>query len=250
MICAYSCCNNGEASSERTGGVISIGQQEEGLLASKQNPENSAKDKKRNILFIASKRKVDQADGDGCIPQLDRKRKALIAATCVLVVAILIIVIIIICLLARPGEYGSLSSSSSTIAPTPQLHSTSSAQSIPSQLIGHAELKENDYLLSNNGGYRAYMQGDGNFVLYVGPLSKSNALWSSKTAGRGYPPYRLWVQGDNNLVVYDVHSKALWSSGTAGKGTKPARLIMQDDGNLVLYDASSRALWSSKTARS
>uniref|UniRef100_A0A914XEY9 Bulb-type lectin domain-containing protein n=1 Tax=Plectus sambesii TaxID=2011161 RepID=A0A914XEY9_9BILA len=147
-------------------------------------------------------------------------------------------------------EYGSLSSSSSTIAPTPQLHSTSSAQSIPSQLIGHAELKENDYLLSNNGGYRAYMQGDGNFVLYVGPLSKSNALWSSKTAGRGYPPYRLWVQGDNNLVVYDVHSKALWSSGTAGKGTKPARLIMQDDGNLVLYDASSRALWSSKTARS
>uniref|UniRef100_A0A914WXT4 Bulb-type lectin domain-containing protein n=1 Tax=Plectus sambesii TaxID=2011161 RepID=A0A914WXT4_9BILA len=93
------------------------------------------------------------------------------------------------------------------------------------------------------------MQGDGNFVLYVGAQVPSNALWSSKTDGRGYPPYRLSVQGDNNVVVYDVHNKALWASGTDGKGTKPARLIMQDDGNLVLYDASSQALWSSKTVR-
>ena len=94
-----------------------------------------------------------------------------------------------------------------------------------------------DQIASPNGGYRAVMQGDGNFVVYRG----GTAQWSSKTNGSGAD--RVVMQGDGNFVVY-AGGQARWASKTQGTGAK--YVAMQDDGNLVVYTNSRRAVWSSK----
>jgi len=102
-------------------------------------------------------------------------------------------------------------------------------------------LGTNEELVSNNGKFRAVMQGDGNFVLYVG----SKALWSSQTPNSG-ATYVI-VQGDDNVVVYDNNGKPYWATSTNGKCGGAGRLVMQDDGNLVLYNNFSQAAWATNT---
>lgn len=108
-------------------------------------------------------------------------------------------------------------------------------------------------LISHNGMFHAVMQADNNFVLYKSPqrdFNARNAIWDSKTCGRGNNG-RLILQQDNNLVVYDQMNTAIWSSGTNGRGgggtMAQVRLVMQDDGNLVLYDQNNQPLWASNT---
>jgi hypothetical protein len=94
-------------------------------------------------------------------------------------------------------------------------------------------------LVSNNGYFRAVMQGDCNFVVYHVP----RALWASGTQGRGSACTAI-MQGDGNLVVYTENGVAVWASGT--QGNPGAEVVMQDDGNLVIYNGG-RALWASNT---
>ena len=104
-------------------------------------------------------------------------------------------------------------------------------------------LNQDQQLVSNNGNYKAVMQGDGNFVIY----RATTPIWATRTNGRGTPPYKLAMQTDGNLVVLTT-SSAIWSTGARG-GAAPFTLIMQDDGNLVVYDNSNRAIWASNTGR-
>lgn len=54
--------------------------------------------------------------------------------------------------------------------------------------------------------------------------------------------YVAYMQGDGNLVVYrnDGSGHVVWQTGTRGAGVIA---IMQGDGNFVIYDGGGRALW-------
>ena len=92
-------------------------------------------------------------------------------------------------------------------------------------------------ILSGNGAYRLYMQGDGNLVIYD---SSGRYRWASST---NVPGGYLVVQPDGNVVIYDSEDNLpLWTAGVYSPG---AQLQMQNDGNLVLYARSGAALWDS-----
>jgi hypothetical protein len=90
-------------------------------------------------------------------------------------------------------------------------------------------------ITSSNGQYQLILQEDGNLVLY----SNGNALWSSRTMGKGAK--KLVMQRDGNLVLYKDR-EPVWATNTSGNNG--AFLKIQNDGNLVIY----RAVWSTGTA--
>lgn len=85
-------------------------------------------------------------------------------------------------------------------------------------------------------GFRAIMQGDGNFVIYRGTVPH----WSTGTAGN--PGAAAIFQGDGNFVVYRANNTVAFNSGTNGRGG--VTMILQTDGNLVILNASGRPVWS------
>jgi hypothetical protein len=109
-------------------------------------------------------------------------------------------------------------------------------------LTANQQFTQNQYLASDNGKFRFYMQGDGNLVLR--DWATRNSLWSSGTHGKG--GIRVKLQSDGNLVMRNNSGRAVWSSKTAKSGA--SRLAMQDDGNLVLYTSSGKAVWATDTA--
>jgi subtilase family serine protease len=118
---------------------------------------------------------------------------------------------------------------------------------------------------SGHSGAYAYMQTDGNLVVYS---STGTALWSTHT--NGHSGAYFLVQDDGNLVVYGSGGGpstggSLWSDGTyvhsatIGSGqklkggwwaqAKYTRLVMQPDGNLVMYrKRDGKAIWSTGTS--
>ncbi|WP_052691852.1 PQQ-binding-like beta-propeller repeat protein [Teredinibacter purpureus] len=102
-------------------------------------------------------------------------------------------------------------------------------------------LYSGDYLLSNNGNYRATLQGDSNLV--VRSTADGTVVWSSgtKTDRNTY----FTMQGNGNLVQYNLESQAIWSTGTGGNSG--AKLVLEDDGNLVIYDSNNNEIWALET---
>jgi hypothetical protein len=122
---------------------------------------------------------------------------------------------------------------------------------------------------SGHSGAYAYMQSDGNLVVYKsgGGPGTGGALWSTGTYG--HTGAYFLVQDDGNLVVYGAGGGpstggALWSDGTyvrsatIGSGQKLkggwwtqsryVRLVVQPDGNVVLYrKRDGKAIWSTGT---
>ncbi|XP_008316315.1 mannose-specific lectin-like [Cynoglossus semilaevis] len=99
------------------------------------------------------------------------------------------------------------------------------------------ELRAGDYLMSNNGIYKAVLQTDGNFVVYGWA-----PLWASNTWNKD--SYRLLLQQDNNLVIYDKENQPLWASNThSSRDSQRMLLTMQEDGRLVLYN-DGKEIWS------
>jgi hypothetical protein len=101
-------------------------------------------------------------------------------------------------------------------------------------------LQPGQTLDSCDGRFTLAMQAaDGNLVLY---FNGQGSLWDTGTDGN--PGAFAAMQGDGNFVVY-LGSDALWDSGTYGN--PGAFLDMQSDGNLVVYGPGNVALWSSGT---
>ena len=98
---------------------------------------------------------------------------------------------------------------------------------------------------------RLVVQLDGNLVMYRN--SDGKAIWSSGTSG--HSGAYAYMQSDGNFVVYKSgggpgSGGALWSTGTYGHSG--AYAIMQDDGNLVVYKSGGGPglggyLWASGT---
>ena len=105
-----------------------------------------------------------------------------------------------------------------------------------SRLVAGSTMRANQWLTSENGRYRLYMQGDSNLVLY--DTTNMQALWSTgASAANGQAIF----QSDGNFVVYDGEGRALWFTGTAGN--PGAFMVLQDDGNFVIYTAASVPIW-------
>ena len=98
-------------------------------------------------------------------------------------------------------------------------------------------------LYSPDGVFRAVMQPDGNFVVYLN--WDELPLWATGTNGSGSNVVNF--QTDGNLVVRPSGGAAAWAAGTNTYGA--TTLNMQDDGNLVLYQAGIRAVWSWMTGK-
>ncbi|MFJ8441710.1 trypsin-like serine protease [Kitasatospora griseola] len=116
----------------------------------------------------------------------------------------------------------------------------------------------------NNGAW-AYLQSDGNFVVYKSdgnPAGGTGALWGSNTWGRDGAFLKL--QDDGGFVMYkkdaaETVANSIWSVTTLRPVSrlapgqqlyaKTTRLAMQWDGDLVLYRLSDNTvLWHSNTA--
>lgn len=108
-------------------------------------------------------------------------------------------------------------------------------------LESRQRLYSNQYLASDNGKYRFYLQGDGNLVLRDWTTRKS--LWSSGTHGDSGT--KLSMQSDGNLVLYTASGRSVWSSKT--HRTAAQRLVLHNDGNLTLQTSSGSTLWSTNT---
>jgi hypothetical protein len=104
------------------------------------------------------------------------------------------------------------------------------------------EILQPGQFLASSGNVLA-MQTDGNLVMYA---TNNIPLWSSNSSGNSGA--WAWMQGDGNFVVYSSAAtghRPLFSTATNGRGGQ--RLVLQSDGNVVLYTASNVPLWSSNT---
>ncbi|WP_144394542.1 hypothetical protein [Pleionea sediminis] len=88
-------------------------------------------------------------------------------------------------------------------------------------------MKFGDRLISTNGNYRLYFQGDGNLVLRD---TGGNAIWATDTHNKGGDKFIF--QNDSNLVIYSG-TEPLWASNTHGQDAD--RLVLNNNGSLVLY---------------
>lgn len=104
-------------------------------------------------------------------------------------------------------------------------------------------LSPNQGLKSKNGRVKVVLQTDGNCVLYGDGVP---LWWTGVRPGVN----RAYMQGDGNFVIYigagGPSPEAVWASNT--EGHPGGFLVAQDDGNLVLYwGVGGSALWSSET---
>ncbi|WP_230958367.1 curculin (mannose-binding) lectin [Burkholderia cepacia] len=77
------------------------------------------------------------------------------------------------------------------------------------------------------GQYFFILQADGNLVLY----KNGAAIWNTGTAGKGVTS--AWMQNDGNFVLYNDAGTPIWKTNTGGNGN--ALFAFQPDGNLVIY---------------
>jgi len=106
-------------------------------------------------------------------------------------------------------------------------------------------LYENQSMLSCDGRFRLYMQGDGNLVLSqkdsAGNFSK--ALWTSQT--NGVTMELVVMQGDGNLVLYAPDFNPPWATHT--NGNDGVHLKLYNDGNMKIYSNAAGTVWTSNT---
>lgn len=102
------------------------------------------------------------------------------------------------------------SNQNSNSSPSPKLNVCLSYNYKGDTLNTRDSLTQCEGLKSSNSSQTFVMQADGNLVQYF----DGKPTWSSKTDGKGTPPYVFTLQQDNNMVVYDSKGSVLWSSNT------------------------------------
>ncbi|CAJ1082560.1 lectin-like [Xyrichtys novacula] len=103
------------------------------------------------------------------------------------------------------------------------------------------ELRRGDYLMSNNGEWKAVFQEDGNFVVYGW-----SPAWSSDTAG--CDAVRLCMQEDCNLVMYNKCDEPKWHTNSYKSKSNMCRLHLTDDGKL-LVNKECEEIWNSAKSK-
>lgn len=91
-------------------------------------------------------------------------------------------------------------------------------------------LKANEFLVSSDGRYKLYLQGNGNLVAVE--ISNGLSYWSSGTGGTN--ANKLVMQGDNNLVLYRDNTP-IWGANNTWGGEPGSFLKIENDGRAVVY---------------
>ena len=104
-------------------------------------------------------------------------------------------------------------------------------------LNGTNTLNSNEYLLSANRKFIAFMQDDGNLVVH----STNLAYWHSFTNNVGGK--ELKIQSDGNIHINDNSGKSVWNLGLKNVN----KIMMLNNGNLAAYNSANKLLWTSDT---
>ncbi len=84
-----------------------------------------------------------------------------------------------------------------------------------SKLEMKQSLSIGDYLISDNGCFRAIMQDDGNFVIYQVADTGEDCIWASGVwPGSENGPYTAAMQDDGNFVIYQKNGHPIWATNT------------------------------------
>nr|XP_046226637.1 mannose-specific lectin-like [Scatophagus argus] len=103
------------------------------------------------------------------------------------------------------------------------------------------ELRKGDFLVSNNGEFKAIFQDDGNFVIYGW-----KPVWASDTYGSD--AVRLCMQADCNLVMYNPQDEPKWHTNSSKSSCNMCRLQLTDDGRLLVYREADE-IWNSANSK-
>ena len=101
-----------------------------------------------------------------------------------------------------------------------------------------------DYVVSPNGSYVLFQQGDGNLI----ERSGNGVIWASHSTNYGLGvSYNAAMQADGNFVIY-CHTGACGSAlhiySTCTYHHNGSALYVQNDGNIVVYDSNGKAIWA------
>ena len=97
-------------------------------------------------------------------------------------------------------------------------------------------MKKGDFLISENGKYKAIFQDDGNLQVTYKNLS---VVWSSNTANSDANEVHFGQSG--NLMILGTS----WSTDTADSTPKAETLVMGNDGDLQLLSKDNERVWHS-----
>ncbi|KAM3593328.1 uncharacterized protein V6R79_010351 [Siganus canaliculatus] len=104
------------------------------------------------------------------------------------------------------------------------------------------ELRRGDFLMSNNGEWKAVFQDDANFVIYGWKPVWASDTWNCDAT-------RLCMQADSNLVMYNDCDQPRWCTGShCNDQTNMSRLQLTNEGNLVVY-RECKEVWSSASSK-
>jgi hypothetical protein len=115
------------------------------------------------------------------------------------------------------------------------------AEAGSNRLDNGESLRSNEYIISSNGLYQLYLQGDGNLV--ASRISDGVVYWSSGTGGSF--ANRLVMQGDNHLALYQ-DNRHVWTASNTWGGEPGAFLKIEDNGKIAVYKFTP--VWSTPTA--
>ena len=97
-------------------------------------------------------------------------------------------------------------------------------------------MKKGDFLISENGKYKAIFQEDGNLQVTYKNLS---VVWSSNTGNTGANEVHFDQSG--NLMILGTS----WSTDTADSTPKAETLVMGNDRDLQLLSKDNERVWHS-----
>lgn len=121
------------------------------------------------------------------------------------------------------------------------------------------ELRQGDYLLSENGNYKAIFQVRKQLIFSLSRpvdyymvqsqvfahIKELPVLCKHRDVLRlsNWTLFLLLPQHDGNFVIYTW--RPTWASDTCGKN--PFRIVLQQDTNLVMYTKEDHPVWASGT---
>jgi hypothetical protein len=102
-------------------------------------------------------------------------------------------------------------------------------------LSSNQKLERGEFVLSPNGKFKVGLTSDGDLVLQE---DSSRTIWNAKVSGG----YRCYMQRDGNVVVrQSSNNKVLWSSHTYNN---PDAVLVVDDGGRIAVMHGITPLWS------